>query len=259
MKDLHNHILFAVDDGSKSLDESVRIIKQAVQYGYTDLILTPHYRSGQGYICDNNKKERLFKVLQNEVKKRNIPVHLYLGNEITVDGDLFQYLRQGKVLPINGSRYILIELPFHTRFAGIHDLIFKLRSEGKVPIIAHPERYEYYEDLEELKMMIQEGALFQINIASLYRKYGRNVQERAEELLRCHMVHFIGSDLHREGQTSYSRIGRVQEKVKKFTGSKSIVVDLVDRNIEKVINDEIIEPYKIKKPRKFLRIFSRSV
>lgn len=257
MKDIHNHILFAVDDGSKSIDESIRIIKQAVQYGYTDLVLTPHYRSGQGYTCDNRKKERLFKILQKEVEKREIPIHLYLGNEITLDGNLFEYLENGKALPINGSRYVLIELPFHSRFAGIHDLIFKLRSQNKIPIIAHPERYEYYTDLEELQLMIQEGALFQMNIASLYRKYGKTVQERAEELLKHHMVHFVGSDLHREGQTSYSRIGRVQEKIKKYTGSKNMVIDLVDKNIEKVLKNEVIEPYKMKKQRKFLRLLAR--
>lgn len=257
MKDIHNHILFEVDDGSKSLDESIRIIKQAVQYGYTDFILTPHYRSGQGYTCDNRKKERLFKQLQAEVLKRDIPAKLYLGNEITVDGNLFEYLENGKAMTLVGSRYILIELPFHSRFSGIHDLIFKLRSKNLIPIIAHPERYEYYENLEELQTMIQEGALFQINIASLYRKYGRGVQERAEELLKCHMVHFIGSDVHREGQTSYSRIGRVQEKIKKFTGSKAMALDLVDKNIEKVLKNEIIEPYKIKKQRRFFRIFNR--
>ncbi len=257
MKDIHNHILYGVDDGSKNLEESIRIIIQATQNGYTDLILTPHYRTGQKYICDNKKKEKIFEKLKSEVKKRGIDVNLYLGNEITLDGELFNYLKDGKVLPLNGSRYILIELPFHSRFAGIHELIFKVRSQGMIPIIAHPERYEYYTDLEELESMIQEGALFQCNIGSLYRKYGKGVQERMEELLRRHMVHFIGSDVHHEGQTSYSRIGRVQEKIQKYTKSKSMAEDLVDKNIEKVLKNEVVEAYKIKKTGLFFRIFHR--
>ena len=257
MKYIHNHILYVIDDGSKTLEESIRIIRQAVQHGYTDLILTPHYRASLNYVANNKKKEKIFQELLKEVHKRGISVNLYLGNEITLDGNLFDYLEQEQVLPINGSRYILIELPFHSRFAGIHDLIFKIRSKGMIPIIAHPERYEYYTDLEEFKLMIQEGALFQANIGSLYRKYGKNVQERMKEMLECHMIHFLGSDVHHEGQTSYSRIDRAQEKILKLTGSKSITEDLVDKNIEKVIRNEIVEPYKIKKKGFFSRIFHR--
>lgn len=255
MKDIHNHILFGIDDGSESLEESIQIIKEAVQNGYTDIILTPHYRSIQDFTCDNQEKKRIFEQLTQEVERQNIPVHLYLGNEVTLDGDLMKYLKTDQILTLNESRYLLLELPFHSKFAMLHELIFRLRTAGIVPIIAHPERYEYYKDLDEFQQMIQEGALMQGNIGSLYCKYGKNVQERLEEMLKRHMIHFIGSDVHHKGQTSYHRIQETAERIEKLTGSKYIAEELVDKNIEKVIQNTVIHAYKIRVPRTKFKLF----
>lgn len=254
MKDIHNHILFGIDDGSESLEESIQIIKKAVQNGYTDLILTPHYRTIQGYVCDNLEKKKRFDLLQEELKEQNIDVRLYLGNEITVDSNLMEYFDRNQVLPLNHSRYILLELPFQSRFSKLHDLIFKLRSLGCVPIIAHPERYEYYSDFNEFQRMIKEGALLQGNIGSLYGKYGKNVQVRLEEMLKRRMIHFIGSDVHHAKQTSYQRISDVETKIAELTGSREIARDLVDGNIDKVIRNKIVQAYAIRVPKRRLRI-----
>ena len=70
MKDLHNHILFGIDDGSRDIEESIHIIEEAKRNGYTDLVLTPHYREKEGFTCDNKKKKKLFDILQEEVKKK---------------------------------------------------------------------------------------------------------------------------------------------------------------------------------------------
>ena len=193
-------------------------------------------------------KTLLFKELVEAVKQAGIPVNLYLGNEITVDGDLFSYLDNNQVLTLNNSRYILLELPFHSKFAGIHDLIFKLRSLGYVPILAHPERYDYYSDVKEFEDMINEGALLQGNIGSLYRKYGSFAHDRLEELIKRHMIHFIGSDVHHAGQTSYTRINDVAHRIKILSGSESMALDLVQNNLRSVINNETIDPYTIRRP-----------
>lgn len=255
MKDIHNHILFGIDDGSESLKESINIIKKAVENGYTDLILTPHYRMIQNYNCNNKKKEKILKYLKETIEEENIQVNLYLGNEITVDDDFFYYLKTNQIMSLNNSRYMLLELPFLDRFDSLDDLFDELKNLRLVPIIAHPERYEKYRDIEELEEWIKKGVLFQGNINSLYGKYGTEAKEFLEEMLKRHMIHFMGSDIHHEDQKSYDRTSKTIEKLIELTQSKKMAMELVDSNIEKVIRDEKIEAYPLRKKKHRLKIF----
>lgn len=259
MKDIHNHILFGIDDGSNDIEESIRIIQEAVKNGYTDLVLTPHYREREGYICDNRKKYRIFKTLKQEVENRNIKINLYLGNEITLDEDFFYYLKTNQLLSLNDSKYLLLELPFQTKFDELYDVVEDLRKLDLVPIIAHPERYEAYH-IEEYQKLIYEGVLFQGNIGSLYGKYGIKAKTKLEEMLKRHMVHFIGSDTHHDGQTSYSRIHDVVERVEELTGSREMALELVDKNINRVIHNEELNAYRMREKKqglKILKIFNK--
>ena len=180
MKDIHNHILFGVDDGSKDLEESINIIKKAVQNGYTDLILTPHYRQIQDYIFDNRRKKKIFKQLQQVVRENELGINLYLGNEVTLDNDFFYCLSEDCILTLNNSRYMLLELPFNEKVNNIESIFKKILGMGYVPIIAHPERYELYYDFDELEKWINMGILFQGNIGSLYGKYGTKAKKQIE-------------------------------------------------------------------------------
>lgn len=253
MKDIHNHILFGIDDGSNDLEESIKIIQEAIRNGYTDLVLTPHYREKEGYTCDNKKKNKIFKFLKQEVEKRNININLYLGNEITLDEDFFYYLKTNQLLSLNDSKYLLLELPFQSRFDDLDEVIGELKRLDLVPIIAHPERYENYH-MEDYQRLVNEGVLFQGNIGSLYGKYGRKAKNKLEEMLKRHMIHFIGSDTHHDGQTSYSRIHDVVERVEELTGSHEMAMELVDKNIGKVIKNEEVTPYRMREKKQGLRI-----
>ena len=104
MKDIHSHILYSLDDGASDINESINIIKQAIDNGYTDIILTPHYRKIQGYVTSNKIKIDLFDDLKKEIKKKKIKINLYLGNEITIDEDLYYYMDTNQVLTLNNSR-----------------------------------------------------------------------------------------------------------------------------------------------------------
>lgn len=255
MKDIHNHILFGIDDGSNSLKESINIIKKAVENGYTDLIITPHYRSTQNYTCNNRQKQKIFNNIKQEVEEEKIQVNLYLGNEITLDDDFFYYLRTNQITSLNNSRYMLLELPFFEKLEGLEELFDELKKLKLVPIIAHPERYEKYRNLEELEKWISKGILFQGNISSLYGKYGTEAKNFIEEMLKRHMIHFMGSDIHHDDQSSYDRINKTIERLTELTGSKEMAMDLVDGNIEKVIKDEKINTYSIRKKKHRLKLF----
>ncbi len=247
MKDIHSHILFGIDDGSQSLEESIAIIQNAVDNGYTDVILTPHYRESQNYICDNRTKRLLFANLKNQVEARGLPINLYLGNEVTIDDDFFYNLQTAQLESLNNSKYMLLELPFSGRLSNLDATIRKLRSLGCTPIIAHPERYEDYRDFDELEHLLCLGVLFQGNIASLYGKYGPKAKLQLEEMLKRHMIHFLGSDVHSKHNSTYARASSIRSKVLELTGSAEMVDDLFDNNILKVINDLTIYPYPIRK------------
>lgn len=256
MIDIHNHILFGIDDGSKSLSESINIIKKAISNGYTDIVLTPHYRFKQNFVCNNINKYKRFVELQNEVERLELPINLYLGNEITIDEDLFYYLNAEEAMPLNGTRYLLIELPFSNVFEGLDSVIDRLIAKGNVPIIAHPERYLYYENLSEFERLLKKGVLFQGNISSLYGKYGGKVKATLEEMLKKNMIHFMASDIHSDSQTSYDRVDDAKRRVEELTRSKSIADDLFINNARRVINNEKIDAYTILKKKYKLKIFN---
>lgn len=256
MIDIHNHILFGIDDGSSNLEESIKLIEKAISNGYTDLILTPHYRAVQNYVCDNQEKYERFTLLQEEVKKRNLKINLFLGNEITIDDDFFYYLNTEQILFLNDGRYALIELPFSQKYQDLDKAVDKILDCGCIPIIAHPERYDYYQDLSDFQKLLKKGVLFQGNIGSLYGKYGQRAKETLEEMLRKSMIHFMASDIHKESQTSYDRAKDAFEKVIELTRSKKIAQDLFKNNAIKVLKDIRIEPYTIYKKKFKLRLFN---
>lgn len=246
MKDIHCHILYGIDDGSKDLEESIEILKSAVANGYTDIILTPHYRARQHYVCDNNEKLNRYKVLKQEVEKRNINIKLHLGNEITIDEDFFYYLNSKQTMFLANSKYILLELNFSNKSPYLDHIIDRLIRMNCIPIIAHPERYEKYE-VKDFEKMIKKGVLLQGNIGSLYGKYGRDAKDKIIEMLEKHMIHFIGSDIHKETQDTYERVFDAFNKIAKITGSKEMTLELFDGNIDKVINNQIVKAYPIVK------------
>lgn len=256
MIDIHSHILYGIDDGSKSIEESINILNKAIENGYTDLILTPHYRQMQNFCCNNIGKYRRFVELKKEVDRLELPINLYLGNEITIDEDLFYYLNAGEAMPLNGTRYLLIELPFDSAFEGLDSAIDRLLSKGNIPIIAHPERYLYYNDLSEFERLLKKGVLFQGNINSLYGKYGVKAKETLEEMLKMNMIHFMASDIHHDSQTSYGRVGDAMTRVESLTRSKKITEDLFINNARRVINNEKIEAYRLLKKKLKFKLFN---
>ena len=258
MIDIHSHILFGIDDGSKNIEESINILNMAIKNGYTDIVLTPHYRMIQNFTSDNTSKYRRYCLLKEEIEKRGLPINIYIGNEITVDEDLFYYLNAEQALPLNGSRYVLIELPFNEIYKDLDEVIDRLISKGNVPIIAHPERYTAYKDLTYFEELINKGVLLQGNINSLYGKYGSKAKSTLEEMLKKHMIHFMASDIHYDTQTVYDRVEDALEKVIELTQSKSMAEELFKDNPKKIINNEKIDSYPILKKKYKFRLFGGS-
>ena len=246
MMDIDSHILYGIDDGSSTIEESLNIINSAIASGYTDLILTPHYRVRQDFVCDNAEKIRRFNILKEELLKRNMNINIHLGNEITIDEDFFYYLNTEQLLFLANSKYVLLELNFSRKSQCLDEIVDNLLKQGCIPIIAHAERYSAYQ-IKDFVKLIKKGVLIQGNIGSLYGQYGSNARERLVEMLERHMVHFMGSDIHKETQDTYERINDAMKKIVRITDSEEIARDLVNNNIAKIIRNEDVKAYKIVK------------
>ena len=139
MIDIHSHIIPNVDDGSKSIDETVKLIKEAVDAGFTDVILTSHYIP-QGYETDAKELTIWREKLQDAITKENISLNLHTGMEVYITEEIVDSLEQGKLLTLANSKYLLIELPLNTKVQYLSDIIFRLINKNIVPII----NYRHY-------------------------------------------------------------------------------------------------------------------
>ncbi len=239
MKDLHTHIMFGIDDGSRSLDETMIMLERLSNDGVTDVMLTPHYIENSKYNCNNKTKNKLLNEIKKEALKREININIYLGNEVMVSNDLIKLL-DTEITTLNNSKYLLIELPIDREFDDLDLILKKIMSKGFIPIIAHPERYSYVKDnykwvYDYLKM----GVLFQSNYESLFDKYGKEAKKTLKKLLKHNMVHFLASDIHREN--SKCNLEKLHSKLKKIIHNENVINLLLNDNFTKVIKNENIE------------------
>lgn len=236
MIDIHNHIVFDVDDGSKSIEQSIRMIKAASEAGITEICMTPHYME-DGYKTEKSILKQKLDMLQKAVLEESIPVKLYLGEEVFIFPDMPENI--DKLVSLNDSKYILMEFPLVEEVSYIDDVIYKLLSYGKVPIIAHPERYLASEkNFGFIENLLKKGALLQVNINSLVGHYGKEAKKIATKLLKNNMVQFIGSDAH--SSASYYTIKESLSILKKLVSEEQFL-KLTETNPKMVLNDEEVE------------------
>ena len=239
MKDLHSHILMGIDDGSKEQKESLEILKKAEKEGITDIMLTPHYIKNTNWSENNLGKQNKLAELKEEIIKNNIKINLYLGNEVYIDEELLKLIKEGEIATLNGTRYILIELPLMNELQNTKEILFNLVTNNYIPIIAHPERYHYIQtNPEKIEEYLEMGALLQGNYQSLLGKYGQKAKTTLKILLKNNKIQFLASDIHRKTDEYYLK--KTNKKLEKLIKNKKTVEDLLDGNFEKVINNEII-------------------
>lgn len=194
--DMHSHLLPALDDGLKTMEETVVFVKELQALGYSKLICTPHIITDLHPNSPQTILPRLQEV-QAELNRLEIPVQIEAAAEYMVDLDFEDSIRQDKQLLTFGDNYILIEMSFIAPSPNIESTIFELCIKGLQPIIAHPERYTYYHDSFDMyQRMIDRGCILQVNLLSLMGYYGGYVKRTAERLLKNNMIQFAGTDMH---------------------------------------------------------------
>ena len=242
MIDIHDHILPGIDDGSKDMEESIHLLKEAKLAGFDKVVFTPHYKENF-YQVEVREKEELFEKLKEEANKLGLNIDLYLANEIYMSGDnIIGLLENEKASTINNTNYVLFELPLHSKPMNIFDRIDVLRRNKLVPILAHPERYFYMQEKPDIIFdLIENGVFMQQNFASINGQYGKKAQILAINMLKTNSVHFFGSDVHKKN-TIYSVIPKCMKKIEKIIGEEKLK-ELTQTNPELVLNNKKIEIY----------------
>ena len=197
MIDIHCHILPGIDDGAKTMEDSLAMAAQAVQQGITKIIATPHHKNGK---YENRKQDILPKVaeLNKVLKEKGIPLDILPGQEPRIYGELVEDYQKGEIVTLNdGNQYVFLELPSaHVpRYTG--KLLYDIQSEGLTPIIVHPERnQELIQNPDLLYEFVKNGTLTQVTAASMAGDFGKKIKKFSHQLIEANLTHFIASDAH---------------------------------------------------------------
>lgn len=252
MIDFHSHIVYEVDDGSDSIENSIELLRQAKKVGFNKIILTPHYMQNYYEMPKSNIQEKIQK-LEKIIKKEQINIELYQANEIYIANDITTLLNEEKASTINNSCYILFELPMNEEPPNLLEVIYTLLENRNIPIIAHPERYLYIQqNPNRLLELLELGVLFQANYGSILGLYGKQIEKTVNTLIKNNFIHFLGSDIHKTGNV-YNKMYKIKKRLEKIT-TKEKIEELTAKNAQKVINNEKIEiemPLFIKKQFRF--------
>jgi len=194
--DMHSHLIPNIDDGSKSIDETINLLLKFESMGYRKIITTPHIMSDHY----PNTKEVILKGLSDvrrELSKLNLDIILEAAAEYYFDYELMKNVINKEKLLVFGDNYLLVEFPFHSKPNEIETLFFQLLLQGYKPVIAHFERYLYFNDFVYLAREWREKGIFiQLNFSSIFNFYGSEVRYRAEKLIDSEQVDFAASDCH---------------------------------------------------------------
>ncbi|MUK87405.1 tyrosine protein phosphatase [Ornithinibacillus sp. L9] len=197
MIDIHCHILPGVDDGARTITESIAMAREANIQGIQKIIATPHHQNGAFTNSALDVMEAV-NLLNEQLQSTNIPVEILPGQETRIYGDMVKGLKTGDVLPLNEtSRYVFVELPESHVPQYTSQLLFDIQIVGYIPIISNVERnQELFENPDKLYRLVKNGAVTEMNAASVVGKAGKKVQKFTQQLLQANLAHFIGSNAH---------------------------------------------------------------
>ncbi len=196
--DMHSHLLPGLDDGLQTIEQTVNYIRQLQQMGYKKLICTPHILAE---VYPNSPATILPKLelVRAALQENNIDIQVKAAAEYMVDLDFENHVVEGQPLLTFGKNLILIEMSYVAASNNIESAIFQLKLKGFQPVLAHPERYNYYAgNIETFQRFIDLGCYLQINILSLLGYYGEGPKKTAQNLLKKNMVSLVGTDMHHE-------------------------------------------------------------
>ena len=196
MVDVHSHLIPGIDDGVKTMEESLDILAKMSAMGYQKVITTPHVMHDFYPNTGEHILEQV-EILQRRVDAVGIDMEVEAAAEYYLDEHFVQMLDERASLLTFGDNYLLFETSFLNEPAYLRESIFKIISNGMKPVLAHPERYVFLQNKpEKIEDLLERGVLLQLNTISLTGYYSKEARKLAETLIDEKTVSFLGTDCH---------------------------------------------------------------
>ncbi len=234
MIDIHTHLLFGVDDGPETIEESVAMLKSAKAQGIDTMILTPHYRHGMFAYPHKAIAENFTSLCKYAAE---LGMNLHLGTEHHVNSMMIEYIESGKCRTLAGTRYVLAEYKHDTEFSYIKNSVQDLLRYGYIPIVAHVERYMcMHESLSNVELLRDLGAMIQVNADAVLGLDGGRIKRFVKKLLKQQYVDFVASDSHGLKQRA-NNMGKCAEYLyKKY--HENYVDDILEGNARTLLHSD---------------------
>lgn len=221
--DMHSHLLPGIDDGAVDLEDSIQLILHLKEIGYKKFVTTPHifwdmYRNTPEII--GNK----LAILREELTRRGIDAEIEAAAEYYCDEHFEKQIEDQKLLTFGSKKYVLFEISFAAENVNLSRAIFNMRLAGYTPVLAHPERYDFWHrDFSRYESMVDKDVLLQLNINSLTGQYGPDTKRISERLIDRGMISFIGTDCHHMGHIQLTNVARTHPHMQKLIDSGNLL------------------------------------
>lgn len=236
--DIHSHILPKLDDGSESMEQTIRMLKQAYSEGIRTIIATPHAHEGRSHRTITEMEETLEQV-KMEMKEAVPGMRLYLGSEIYYSHESVKKVNQKLIPTLADTKYVLVEFSPGVEYRNIKNGLQEFILEGYNPIVAHVERYyNITKNLELVDEFIEMGAYIQVNATSITGEVGKEYQGVAKKLLKNNSIHLIATDSHNDSNRS-PKLKKCVELIAKKYG-EDYVSELLIQNAKKLLLNQYI-------------------
>lgn len=209
--DIHSHLLFGIDDGAQNQNDTAYLLDSCREFGFARMVTTPHTCSS---VWENtresieNKLQEVYELLPEPAGA----LQLKAASEYMLDDTFVKLFQEEKLLTLKDN-YVLVEMSYINPPIQLFDILFELQVAGYQPVLAHPERYNFYHNnFDAYKKLKKAGCLFQANLLSTVGYYGEHVTKAVEKLFKNDMIDFTGSDIHHKNHVaSFSKKIKIDE------------------------------------------------
>lgn len=196
--DIHSHLIPGIDDGCKTIEQSIAILRKLELAGIRKVVTTPHIAQ-EFYPNSPAIIKKGLQELQEAMAAQNLTIQLEAAAEYYMDQHFLNQLKSNAEMLTYGDNYLLFETPFLSKPPFFDEVVFEIKARGFKPVFAHPERYQYIgENPGLLQQLKAQNILLQLNAGSLAGAYNPAIQKMAQFMIKSEIVDFLGSDIHHE-------------------------------------------------------------
>lgn len=206
--DIHSHVMSGIDDGAKNEEDTLFLVESLQKIGAQKIITSPHTFSGfwnNTFLSIKEKEEETLKLFN----KNSISIPFKTASEYLLDDHFVSLFQKNEILTLKDN-FVLVEMSYLNMPINLFDIIFEMQVAGYIPVLAHPERYQFFHsNFENYRKLKNAGCFFQLNLLSTVGYYGKEVLIAAEKLLKSGLIDYVGSDVHHK-----KHIAAFSEKIK---------------------------------------------